>query len=150
MKAINSHVGSWAPMAEQKATARFLNNEIAVDQFLSKFSDAVSLRLNRLYEGFKQLKQEGFPVDAIPPQAAIYLTVKVDLKGRKTKEGKLLETQEAVTEYVLNEAKLAMVPFGYFGADRSSCWYRISVGCSVESELDLVLMKLRKSLETLQ
>jgi len=150
MKAINSHVGSWAPMAEQKATARFLNNELAVDQFLSKFSDAVSLRLNRLYEGFKELKQEGFPVDAIAPQAAIYLTVKIDLKGRKTKEGKLLETQEAVTEYVLNEAKLAMVPFGYFGADRSSCWYRISVGCSVESELDLVLMKLRKSLETLQ
>jgi aspartate aminotransferase len=45
-------------------------------------------------------------VDAITPQAAIYLTVKFDLKGKKA-DGKVLESQEDVTQYLLNEAQLA-------------------------------------------
>ena len=32
MKAILSHLGAWAPMAEQKATAKFLPNSKAIDQ----------------------------------------------------------------------------------------------------------------------
>lgn len=150
MKAINSHVGSWAPMAEQKATARFLKLDNEVDAYLSQFRAAVSLRLNRLYHGFMQLKEAGFPVDAIAPQAAIYLTVKIDLKGSETSEGKRLETQEDVTEYILNKAKIALVPFGFFGANRESCWYRISVGCCAESELDLVMNQLLQSLKSLK
>jgi aspartate aminotransferase len=150
MKAINSHVGSWAPMAEQVATARFLRRDKEVDDFLEQFREAISLRLFRLYNGFRQLKVEGFPVDAVVPQAAIYLTVKLDLKGAETKAGKRLEKQEDVTDYILNEAKIALVPFGFFGADRESCWYRISVGCSVVDDLDHVLQQLRQSLESLR
>lgn len=146
MKAINSHVGSWAPLAEQKATARFLNNETAVDDFLSHFKSEVSYRLTRLYDGFKQLQSEGFPVDAIEPEAAIYLTVKIDLKGKSTADGTTINKQEAVTEYVLNKAKLALVPFGYFGADKESPWYRISVGCCKKEEIEDVIASMREAL----
>jgi aspartate aminotransferase len=149
MKAINSHVGSWAPLAEQKATARFLENENAVDEFLNYFKGEVNYRLINLYQGFKQLQSEGFTVDAIEPEAAIYLTVKIDLKGKTTQEGLLIEKQEQVTEYVLNKAKLALVPFGYFGADKESCWYRISVGCCKKEEIVDVISCLREALKQL-
>jgi aspartate aminotransferase len=33
------------------------------------------------------LKKEGLPVDAIAPEAAIYLTIKFDLAGRKLQLG---------------------------------------------------------------
>ena len=58
------------------------------------------------------------PVDAIAPEAAIYLTIKIDLAGKKTADGKLLKDQGEVTDYILNEAKLAVVPFYAFGADQ--------------------------------
>ena len=61
----------------------------------------------------------------------------------------LLNTQEEVTEYILNEAKIAIVPFQYFGADKSSNWYRLSVGVCKKEEIEGMLQKLRKALEKL-
>lgn len=150
MKAINSHVGSWAPMAEQKAVARFLNQEEELDNYFSVFKKEVEYRLNHLHDGFKQLQAEGYKVDAIAPQAAIYLTVQVDLVGKTTASGNLLRSQSDVTEYLLNEAKLAMVPFGIFGADRESSWYRLSVGCCKKEDIPEVISKLRKALKQLK
>lgn len=150
IKAINSHIGSWAPMAEQKATAHFLNNSQAVDDYLTHLKSEVSYRLDKLYEGFQQLKSEGFAVDAITPQAAIYLTVQVNLVGQKTTAGNIIKTQEEVTAYLLNEAGLALVPFGYFGADRDSSWYRISVGCCKKEDIEKVMEGLRKALMKLE
>ena len=146
MKAINSHVGSWAPLAEQKATAAFLRQHDLVDVYLQHIKSEISYRLTHLYNGFKQMHEEGFMVDAIAPQAAIYLTVQINLKGKKTPEGKVLETQEEVTSYILDEARLAIVPFGFFGADKESSWYRISVGCSKKEEIPDVLQHLRNAL----
>src|SRR5690606_14511591 len=37
MKGILSHIGAWSPMAEQVATAQFLENEAAVEQHLKHF-----------------------------------------------------------------------------------------------------------------
>jgi aspartate aminotransferase len=149
MKAINSHVGSWAPMAEQKAVCKFLQDEQAVDQYLSHFKTEVNKRLVGLYQGIIGLKATGFSVNAIEPMAAIYLTVQFDLKGKKTAGGEVLANQEMVTNYLLNEAKLAMVPFGFFGADRESNWYRISVGCCKYEEISELMQILKSALEKL-
>lgn len=149
MKAINSHVGAWAPMAEQKAVAKFLVQEEVVDDYFIKFKKEIDFRLKKIYEGFIALKNEGFSVDAIYPQAAIYLTVKIDLVGKSFKEV-LFKTQPEVTEYILNEAKLAMVPFSSFGAKADSCWYRISVGCVKKEEISDVLNKLRRTLKNVE
>lgn len=150
MKAINSHVGSWAPMAEQKATARFLMNKNAVDDFLAQIKNEVIYRLINLYKGFIQLKSEGFSVDAIEPEAAIYLTVQINLKGKTTADGEIIANQEAVTNYILNKAKLALVPFGFFGADKESNWYRISVGCCKKEDIKEVINNLRDALIALK
>lgn len=149
MRAINSHVGSWAPMAEQKAVARFLNNTEAVNTYLQHFKKEISYRLTNIYNGFQQLKTDGFSVDAIAPQAAIYLTVKIDLAGKKTAEGNTLETQADVTAYILNEAKLALVPFYAFGAEKTSSWYRLSVGCCKKEDIEVMLGKLKAALAKL-
>ena len=146
MKAINSHVGAWAPMAEQKAVAKFLIQHDVVANYFTHFKSEIDYRLRNIYEGFIALKNEGFSVDAIVPQAAIYLTVKIDLVG-KTVDGKLLDNQPAVTDYILNEAKLAMVPFSSFGAKPESVWYRISVGCVKKEEITEMLGKLKNALQ---
>ncbi len=149
MKAILSHVGAWAPMAEQKAVAKYLYMHEDIDAYLQQFRAAVEARLRGIYDGLQQLKGEGFSVDAITPQAAIYLTIKIDLAGKETADGVLLKDQSDVTAYLLNEAKLAIVPFYAFGADRSSPWYRLSVGtCKVE-EIPAMIGQLRAALKKL-
>lgn len=149
MRSLNSHIGSWAPMAEQHAVARFLEKDQEVKHYLAHFKNEVEYRLRNIFEGFMELKAEGFPVDAIIPQAAIYLTVQINLVGKKTAEGKLLNEQAAVTEYLLNEAKLALVPFSAFGAGKESNWYRISVGCCKKEEIETVIKQLRGALKKL-
>lgn len=149
MKAILSHIGAWAPMAEQKATARFLQQREAIADYLAQFKQEVEERLRRIFEGFVQLKNEGFSVDAVAPEAAIYLTIKIDLKGKKLPDGPVLKTQSEVTSYLLQKAGLAIVPFYAFGADKSSAWYRLSVGTCKKEEIDEMLQKLREALEQL-
>ena len=88
-------------------------------------------------------------MNAITPQAAIYLTLQIDLIGKKTAEGGVLTSQKDVTEYILNEAKLAVVPFYAFGASIDSNWYRLSVGtCKIE-EINEMLTKLKEALQKL-
>lgn len=149
MRSLLSHVGAWAPMAEQKAVAQYLLDKEDMQQFLSKFKAALELRLNRFFEGFERLKGMGFPVDAIAPQAAIYLTVKIDLAGKIFK-GKKLENQSDVTGYLLDEAKLALVPFYAFGAPNDSPWYRLSVGTCKLEEIDPVFENLKNALKALE
>jgi aspartate aminotransferase len=146
MKAINSHVGAWAPMAEQKAVANYLGQPQNIDNYFLVFKAAIEERLRKIYNGFIKLKNEGFTVDAVAPQAAIYLTVQINLLGKKTTEGKILATQTEVTAYILDEAKIAIVPFYAFGASKNSNWYRLSVGTCKTEEIDEMLEQLRTAL----
>jgi aspartate aminotransferase len=147
MKAILTHLGAWAPMAEQKAVAHYLHNREGIKKYLSHFKNEIEERLHSIYDGFSQLKKEGLPVDAIAPEAAIYLTIKIDLVGKKTVAGKIMETQSDVTSYILNEAGLAVVPFYAFGTDRSNPWYRLSVGTCRKDEISQMIAKLREALK---
>lgn len=149
MRSINTHVGAWSPMAEQQATAKFLKDDSAIDKYFVHYKKELEQRLSRIYKGFQQLKSEGFRVDAVAPQAAIYLTIQLSLKGKHTEEGKELATQDEVTKYILDEAKLAVVPFYAFGASRSSDWYRLSVGTCKMEEIDEMIDKLRSALKKL-
>jgi len=149
MRAILSHVGAWAPMAEQKATAKFLQNTEAINRFLAQFKKDISYRLHTIFAGIQRLKNAGYAVDAITPQAAIYLTLKFDLKEKKKNNGEVLMQQSDVTQYLLEAAGLAIVPFSSFGASKESPWYRMSVGtCKVEdiepmfAKLEIALSKL--------
>ncbi len=149
MKAINSHVGAWSPMAEQQATAKFLGQKNVIDKYLLHFKSELDERLHLIYEGFQTLKQKGFAVDACAPQAAIYLTIQISLAGKETSDGIKLTSQADVTSYILDEAKLAVVPFYAFGASKSSDWYRLSVGTCKKEEIPEMLGKLESALNKL-
>ena len=146
MRAILSHVGAWAPKAEQLATAEYLRNRPALDSFLTTFKKSIDSRLQGFYNGFMELKKSGFNVDAISPQAAIYLTINFDLKGKKTPEGKTFTSQKEIAQYILDEAKLAVVPFSAFGSSTDSPWYRLSVGTCTTEEIPEVFNKLKTAL----
>lgn len=150
MKSILGHVGAWAPMAEQKATAKFLQNKPAIEAYLIQFKEALAERLHRIYDGFAKLKQDGLPVDAITPEAAIYLTVKIDAKGKLTGDGKTLQTQQDVTSYLLNKAGLAIVPFSAFGSGTNNPWYRLSVGTCHLEHIPVMIERLRSALIALK
>lgn len=149
MKAIMTHIGSWAPMAEQKATAAYLLQKTEIDAYLKDFRAAVSERLHRIHDGFVALKKSGFGVDVLTPEAAIYLTIKIDLAGQKTGSGKILKDQADVTSYLLDEAKLAVVPFYAFGAAKTSPWYRLSVGTCKMEDIPEMLGRLREAMKKL-
>lgn len=150
MKAILTHVGAWAPMAEQKAVAKFLTQRDAIEQYLVKFRKEVEERLRAIHDGIQGLKKEGLPVDAIAPEAAIYLTISINAVGSNTAEGKKLSSQGDVTAYILNEAKLAVVPFYAFGAPHDSHWYRLSVGTCKKEEIAEMIDKLGQALRKLK
>jgi aspartate aminotransferase len=149
MKAILSHIGAWAPMAEQKAVAQYMAQTEAVNRFMTSFKEEIRYRLETIASGFNHLKQDGFPVDVIAPQGAIYLTLKIDLKGKKKEDGEILETQSDVTQYLLEYASLAIVPFYAFGASSDSPWYRLSVGTCRKEDIPVFLDRLKKALEAL-
>lgn len=149
MKALLSHTGGWAPMAEQKAVAKYLRDDEDIMLYLHQFKQALRERLSRIHEGIQQMKSKGIRVDSIAPQAAIYLTLCINVRGQRTKEGNLLETQQDVTAYILHRAKTALVPFYAFGDEVDSPWYRLSVGtCRIE-DINPMLCLLEEALTEL-
>jgi aspartate aminotransferase len=149
MKAILTHIGAWAPMAEQKAVARYLKMDESIDQFLAHFRSEIEQRLRGIYDELMNFKKDGLPVDAIAPEGAIYLTIKFDCVGKRTASGEVLQTQADVTAYLLNEAKLAIVPFYAFGASKNSPWYRLSVGTCKKESIREMASQLKIALEKL-
>jgi aspartate aminotransferase len=149
MKSILTHIGAWAPKAEQVAASVFLNNLEHYDEYLKEIKIKINNRLVSFYNGFLNLKKEGFDVDAISPEAAIYLTIQFRLHGKKTNSGRVLNTTADITKYLLEEAKVAIVPFYAFGASDNSNWYRISVGnCDLE-DVNSIINNLRFALKNL-
>lgn len=128
MKTLLGHLGAWAPKPEQVAVARYLGTPQA-DQDVRAIQKASLERLMALHAGFQALKAEGFPVDSIAPQGAIYLSVRVDLPD--------------ATSRLLNDAGIALVPFGAFGASASSPWFRLSVGTLKLTDIEPLLHRLR-------
>ena len=149
MKSILGHVGAWAPKAEQVAVARYLQNDDKVDEYLTHFKTEINTRLQAFYDGFKKLNAAGYNIDAIPPQAAIYLTVKINLTGKTTAEGNKLQNMSDVTAFLLNEAKLALVPFYAFGAGKNSPWFRLSIGTVKTEDIPVIFEQLQQALEKL-
>ena len=150
MRAILSHVGAWPARSEQLGVANFLNNPQAVAKYSKWFKAELYARLDGIYKVFKSLNEQGYPVKAIAPQAAIYLTVKIDLKGKTKPNGEVLTSTAAVTDFILQQAGIALVPFYAFGSDHESTWYRLSVGTCQLADIDKLYNALRNAMDILR
>lgn len=140
-KALTTHVGAWAPKPEQLATAKLLSDDVAVQGYLSDFKAAIRARLDRIHDAFMGFKAEGLPVDAIAPEGAIYLSVRIDLVGRPG-----LDDLDAVRLYLLHEAGCAILPFSVFGDTANAGWWRFSVGAVGLDEIDACMTRLGAAL----
>lgn len=149
MKSITSHMGAWAPKAEQIAVARFLANNDEVNKYLASFKGEIFKRVDAFYKKFTALKNEGYNVDVIAPQASIFLTVKIDLIGLKKEDGTLISATKDITDFLIEDAKIALVPFASFGASADSTWYRVSVGTCTVEQINEIMENLREALSKL-
>jgi aspartate aminotransferase len=127
MAALLGHYGSWAPRAEQIATARFLRDRPALLAHRRWMIRELSARLDTLDAGFRAMRAAGLPVEHIDPQGAIYLSVRFDLVGRKV-AGRTIRDNEDLRQVLLAEAGFAVVPFEAFGGEGTDGWVRLSVG----------------------
>ncbi|SFP91877.1 aspartate aminotransferase [Hymenobacter arizonensis] len=149
MKSILGHVGAWAPKAEQVATAHFLPEVAAVDGFIADMKTKLQASLQALFDGLKELQTQGYPVDAVAPAGAIYLTIKIDVLGRTAPDGTMLATTAELTSYLIAEANLALVPFSAFGSPASEPWFRASVGAETVESIQAALPRLKAALDKL-
>jgi aspartate aminotransferase len=145
MASILGHVGAWAPRAEQVATARLLREDAAIDQYHAGMKEGVRARLDALYAGLMRLREEGFPVDAMVPMGAIYLSARFTLHGRGGPG-----SNEDVRRWLLEAAGLAVVPFQAFGMKEDSGWFRLSVGAVSLPEIEAMFGRLREALHARQ
>ncbi len=140
MSDILGHVGAWAPKAEQVAMAALLDDEAAVRTYHAGMLARIKLRLDALADGFQKMRADGFPVEVIAPQGAIYLSVRVAVPGR---------TNEEIRRLLLDQAGFAVMPLQAFGLRGNSGWFRISVGAVSEADIAEALPRVRAALATL-
>lgn len=151
MRSFVAHIGAWAPKAEQVAVGQYLSNLENVDAYLQNFNTTLERVLTKLYDGFMVMKTAGLPVDSIKPEASIYLSIKMDIIGKtNAKSGFTLQNVDDVQNFLLNEAKVAVLPFAWFGAKNSDSWYRISIGVCPEDAVENILANIQQALALLQ
>lgn len=148
IKTLLGHVGAWAAKPEQLAVADFLHED-SFPAYLEVFKEKIKERLNGFYILFSNLKEKGYPVDVIAPEAAIYLTVKIDLLGAVKENGQKINTVEDAFSYILNEAGIALVPFYAFGASPDMPWFRLSIGTTRNEDIAIINDRLEKALDKL-
>ena len=147
MADIVTHVGAWAPRAEQVATARLLGDHVSVDRYLDNMNREVATRLDAVYTGLIALQRDGLPVDCVRPQGAIYVSARFALHGMRTPDGDALETDDDIRRYLLRAAGLAAVPFSAFGTEQDRGWFRLSIGVVSVAQIEELLPALRRALD---
>jgi aspartate aminotransferase len=146
MASILGHVGAWAPRAEQIAVATGRAPRAAIEAYHATMLAGVSDRLDALYQGILGLRERGYPVGAVQPMGAIYLSARFELHGAVTPQGTTLATNDDIRHYLLEAAGVAVVPFQAFGLAAETGWFRLSVGAISREEIPATLERLERAL----
>jgi aspartate aminotransferase len=144
-----SHVGAWAPHAEQVGLTELLNDSASIASYRETMDGEVHRRLDALHAGFAAMREEGLPVDVLCPDGAIYVSLQLKLIG-KTFAGRKIESNETIRSLLLERAGVAIVPFQAFGLMAESGWFRLSIGAVSMDDIAAVFPRLRKLLTELQ
>jgi aspartate aminotransferase len=147
MNTLLGHIGTWAPRAEQIATAALLRSDETVATYREWLCGGLRERLAALYDGIVTMRDDGLPVDAIEPMGAIYLSARFALHGRRTASGRVLRSNAEVRAYLLERAGVAVVPFEAFAGSDESGWYRLSCGAVSMEDIAEALPRLREAIE---
>lgn len=140
MNKVQSQISSGACSIAQAAAAAALNGpQTCVDEFCAAFErrrDLVVERINKI---------SGLSLD--PPGGAFYAFVACDdYIGMTTQNGQVIEDDTQLTEYLLNDAKVATVPGSAYGL---SPFFRLSTAAADEV-LMLAMDRISESLARLR
>jgi aspartate aminotransferase len=137
-----THVGAWAPHAEQVGVAAFLDDADAVRQYRDEMDGKIHERLEAVYNGFIAMRDDGLPVDCIHPDGALYVSLQFQLRGR-TINGHRIEDNEMIRSLLLEKAGLGLIPFQAFGLKDESGWLRLSIGAVSMEQIREVVPRVR-------
>lgn len=148
-KALIGHIGAWAPRPAQLATAKLLSDPETIGAYHGVMRRGLEDRLNALHDGLQAMKASGLPTDSIAPQGAIYLTGRFDIAGKRW-NGAVIETDEDVRRFLLDEAGFGVVPLAVFGPKDVIGWVRLSVGAVSMRDIAEGLARIEKALNRLE
>lgn len=150
MSAMLTHVGAWAPRAEQMGTADLLMQPAVIEEYHKTMKTGLETRLDLLHKGISDLERLGFPVMSIVPMGAIYLTARFNLIGKKNPHGGVFTTNEEIRKYLLHEAQFGVVHFQAFGYEGDTGWFRLSVGAVSIKDIEAALPRVKTALEKIK
>jgi aspartate aminotransferase len=129
---IFSHIGAWANKPEQIGLAKYLSYDIdsyhGIDKFLSDRNKIFGRICNGICDVIDILKSDGYNVDYKKPDGGIYISLYI---GYYTK----FKTLEDMLDFLIDDCKVGLVPFEYFGSTENSGWFRLSIGNISHSDL---------------
>jgi len=123
-----------------------VGDEKSIAEFRKEMDARLAERLQAMHEGFTALKADGYPVDSINPQGAIYFSAQFRLHG-KVADGRALTTDEDIRKLLLERAGVAVVPFQAFGVRGETGWFRLSAGAVSMDEISALFPRLRTLLD---
>jgi len=147
MKDLLGHVGAWAPRPEQVATAAWLHDVQGIAAYRAEMQRGLEARLDALYSGFTRMRDEGYPVDCVRPQGAMYVSLRLDLIGRSI-GGVHIDSNEVLRKVILERAGLAVVPFQAFGLREDTGWSRLSAGAVSVRDIEECFPRVRAVLDS--
>jgi len=153
MSDLLGHVGAWAPKAEQLSTAEFLDDAEGFASFRQSMHLRLRKRLDLLWTHFEAMRRRGLPVEAVPPEGTLYLSVRFDLFGRALDGAgpagapATVQTNEDIRRLLLRRVGIAAVPFQAFGLQRENGWFRLSVGAVSIQAIEDGMGRLAAALE---
>ena len=142
MTEIFSHIGAWAPKAEQTAVASLLENDEYYDFFIGAKTEDYKEITGSIYNTFQFLKNDGYDVDCIKPQGGIYLSIRIGYSSK-------FNTMEEFLDFIIDKCGLAIVPFKFFGSKENTDWFRLSIGYVNIKELPQVMKIIGETITTL-
>lgn len=117
---IFSHIGAWANKPEQIAVSQYLKTP-EIDYFLS-YRNIIFDKISKgICETLERLKSNGFNIDYKIPDGAIYISIYLGYIDK-------FSSIDEMIDFLIDECKVGLVPFEYFGSSTNTGWFRLSIG----------------------
>ena len=123
---IFSHIGAWANKPEQIAVGQYLSTDrddpyFGIETILSGRNNTFGQICNGICDVLEKMKSKGYNIDYKKPDGAIYISVYLGYMDK-------FNSLEQMLDFLIDECKVGLVPFEYFGSTDNKGWFRLSVG----------------------
>ena len=137
--ALIGHMGAWPARPIQKAAAKLYDNQDTLESYFDDLDNRILSRMSLLKSRLDLLSQYG--VNYVEPEGGIYLSTQFDLFELLN-----VTTNEAIRQWLLEEAGVAVVPFQAFGLEEDTGWFRISIGAVSVDDISQAMDRLEQAL----